>query len=243
MFFRYGSHTHPENEVNLVSFRQETDRNARGGVASTRKTLTIEGVLLASTQATISSTIETLEKAYETEGKDAGLYTDDGAGNISAVTPHFLDSGASVGGVKIQSISYPQGTPSEYATQRTFTIVLFADFAGDGGLVSFQESLSFQGTGGPRVVNVATVTGLGQQQITAQFSKVRIIQSGSSVGYQGRAAIPPPIFPQFELGEFRRISRDAPESNNGEFINWPTSWSYQFETIGPRNFSTEPHRR
>ena len=72
--------------------------------------------------------IDELENAYTNEGSDAGLYQDDGSGNIGVKTPHFLDSSLSIGGVKIQSLTYPQGDPSEYATKRTFAITLFADF-------------------------------------------------------------------------------------------------------------------
>ena len=243
MFFKYGTYTHPENEVNLTSLNQVTRRNARGGVESTRKTLSIQGTLLADTQTALSAAIVELENAYQYEGQDAGLYQDDGAGGVGVKTPHFLNSSASLGGVKIQSLTYPQGTPSEYATQRTFAITLFADFPGDGGLVSFEETLSFQGTGGPSVVNVVTIAGLGQKQSPTQFTRRSVIQQGSAVGYGAYPAQPPPMFPTFEVGERRREDIISPQNNNGEFINWGIRWSYYFEQIGPGSFSRNPNRR
>ncbi len=236
MFFKYGTHRHPDNEVNLVTFRQDAVRNARGLVQFTRKTLSIEGVLLASTQATIKTAIAAMETAYAVDGKDAALFHDDGT-----KSPHSLDSNDSIGGVRVRSISFDKATAAEYATQRTFRVTLWADFAGQDNLVQFIESLRFVGTGGPKRVWVQLINGLAQRQQVQARTTQRIVQSGTAIGYVVSPAFPTPIFPQYEHEDRREANIGSPQRDGDDHINYPISWTYHFEA--PVALSGRPNAR
>ncbi len=229
MFFKYGNYRHADNEVALTSAKREPLYNQRGEVVQVRKTINLQGVLLGTSQSQIQQQVATLEAAYSKNNFDAGLYHDDGT-----PSPHFLDTSASIDGVKVVSLEYPSGDGAEYATGRTYTIVLQADFIANGTpLVAFEESLQFVGTGGPRHVFVPTLNGLPQKQTVHATTSARIVQSGSAIGLLAYPVIPSPIFPSAEHTDRREVDYRSPESRGNNFINWPVRWSYHFESVLP----------
>ncbi|ANS03305.1 hypothetical protein [uncultured Mediterranean phage uvDeep-CGR2-KM19-C37] len=238
MYFKYGSYQHDDNTVTLASVSRQAIFSPRGRRQIMRERLQISGVIIASTQATIKSAVDALEAAYADDGKDAGLYHDN-----DSVSSHFLDSSASLGGVRVVSgPSYPKGDGAEYATGRDFTVVLEADFPESGEeLTSFQETLRIVGTGGPRFAIVEVLNGLPQSQIVQQRTSVVATQSGRSVGLTAYPFVPPPIFPVFEIQGRRDISTGSPTLNNTVHTNWPVSWVYHFHAPGP--LSALPNRR
>jgi hypothetical protein len=238
MYFKYGTFQHDDNTVTLSSVSQRQIYSGRGRRQIERKRLQLSGVLIASTQAAIKTAIDELIAAYADDGKDAGLYHDD-----DSVSSHFLDSSASLGGVRVVSgPSFPRGDGAEYATGRDFTIVLEADFPVSGEqLSSFQESLRIVGTGGPRFAVVEVLNGLPQPQLVQQRTSVVATQSGRAVALSAYPLVPPPIFPVFELQDRREIGQGSPTLNGNEFVNFPVSWVYHFHAPGP--LFARPNRR
>jgi hypothetical protein len=238
VFAKYGSYTHDDNEVLVTSFTQRT-QFARGLPQLVKKTLAYEVVLIpaSASQASIRSAIQALEAAYSRQGQDAGLYHDDGS-----ASPHVLDSGSSIGGVRVLSLDYPQGDGGEYATARTATITLEADYPVSGDvLLSFSESLRFVGTCGPRKVWAQVLNGAPQRQTVNQRTTQTITQSGSAVGWLAEPRLPGPLFPSLEHVDRREVSPGAPTLEGQRFVNWPLSWTYHFESASPLN--ARPHRR
>ena len=238
MYFKYGNFQHDDNTVTLSSVSQRQVFSGRFRRQIVRKRLQLSGILIASTQATIKTAIDALVAAYATDGKDAGLFHDD-----DSKSSHFLDSSASLGGVRVVSgPSFPKGDGAEYATGREFTIVLEADFPVSGEQLStFQESLRIVGTGGPRFAVLEVLNGPPQAQLVQQRTSVFATQSGRAVALSAYPLAPPPIFPVFELSDRREISQGSPVLNSNEFVNWPVSWVYHFHAPGP--IFAQPNRR
>ena len=132
-------------------------------------------------------------------------------------------------------LSYATGGPGEYATQRTFTIELEADFLATNAdnTVSFQDTVSMQGTGGPRKIVIATISGAVVEQTIAQRTPVRATQSGQAVGFNGYPQPAPPVSPANEVVERREITRTNPERRSRSFVNYTTAWSYSFISTVP----------
>jgi hypothetical protein len=243
MYFQYGNYQHAHGEVNL-SLTKRANRNARGFTAYTTWTMQLEGTLIAvgdtaaEMQASIHAQILALENAYGLDGFDAGLFHDDGS-----LTPHFLDSSASLGGVRVIGMEFDKDNrDGQYATGRSYRITLEADFPNPAvALQQWTESLRIVGTGGPRTVHLETISGVPQKQVVNQRTIVRATQSGSAVGLRTYPLPPAPLFPGAELVDNREVSKGSPRNLHGAFVDWPINWSYQFEAAGSLNGT--PNRR
>jgi hypothetical protein len=237
MYAVYGSYTHTVNEVNLLSFQQRLKYSARGKAESTVKTVTLEAVLIPSSasQANITTAIRQIELAYSVNGLSWGLYQDDGT-----ITPHALPLG-SISGVRVMGFDWNKSDGAEYATQRTATITLEAEYPGGDNLLIFQETLRFIGNGGARFVWVETANGPPQRQLVNQRTVARAVQSGMAVGLLAEPDFPPPIWPNIERYDLREMGRVAPRFDGAAFRDWGINWTYQFESGQP--LFGEPHRR
>lgn len=227
MYVQYGSYQFASNTV-VVQFTQRRNYTDRNAVQSITKRLTLDGVLLPSTatQAQIKSDVGGLEDAFSKNGKDLGLYHDDGT-----KSHHFLDSSASLSGTKVISVDYPRGDGTEYATQRRFRIVVEAEFPQAGDLLlNWSETVNFQGDTGPRWVSIELQNGPPQFQTVAQRTSQIVTQSGNALGLYSYPSIPSPLFGGIEHGERRRRQFGSPTNNGVQFVNWPVSWSYTFES-------------
>jgi hypothetical protein len=233
MYFKLGTYQHPAGEA-LVRFNIEPVYDTRGGLQMLRKRFAVSGELIAEGQAAIKTAIAGIEAAYLSgrTNQDAGLYHDNGT-----VSAHFLKASTSMGGVRITKFDYPNGEGAEYATYRTYEIELEAEYESRGGgydgLVSWSESLSITGTGGPRRVVLTTALGPPVTQVVAQRTPIRARQTGSAVGFRAYPTPPPPLWPNVELVEEREISRTTPTKQNGAIVNYGISWSYSFISATP----------
>lgn len=232
MYVQYGSYQFDANNV-AVTLTQRRNFARRGEPVTITKQMTLDGILLpdSATQASIKTKIDAFEDAFAEHGEDLGLYHDDGS-----VSAHFLDSSASLGGVRIIDVSYPDGDgrSGQYATRRSFRVTAEAEFsASSDGLVIFRETLQFIGSGGIRDTLVETRTGIPQRQIISLQTPQTIIQSGSSVGLEAYVNFPAPIFPGIEQHPQRRLTNGDPERIPGGFRNWPRSWQYTFLSETP----------
>ena len=237
MYASYGSFTHPANEVTLSSVVSQRVRNQRGFAYILRKRIQILGVITLDTsgmtsdqaQAALRSAINSREAAYSIDEKNFAFRHDNGS-----LSSHYLDNSTAIGGVRVVDRSFPKSDQSEYATGRTFTISLEADYPildRDAELVSFQETIEITGTGGPRTIVIEVLNGPPQEQTVNQQTKVTMTQRGSAVGYTAYPfnEIPGPISPNGEKLDRRQQKLDSPTSQNGAFINWGVSWSHFYE--------------
>ena len=164
----YGSFSHPANEVTLSSVTAQRIRNPRGFTYILRKRIQLAGVIVLDTsslttaqaQSALRTAIQARETAYSLDGGNFVFKHDDGSQSA-----HTLDSASAIGGVRVVETSFPKGDQAEYATQRTFSVTLEADYPVSGGsLLSFQETVEIVGTGGPRKIIIETLNGDAQEQ-------------------------------------------------------------------------------
>ncbi len=236
MYVKYGSHQHANGEVTLSTFSKEATYDKRGQHSTTVVRVQFEGVLIASTQATIRTAILALETAYATNGQDWGLYHDD-----DTASAHFLDSSLSLGGVKVTNISYPDGAGAEYATGRTFSISLEAEFLESSGLLAWQETLSVNGDGGARFAITETAGGVPVKELVNLRTRVTATQTGSAIHLLAYPLAPAVIFPFAYRGDLSSVVRVGPTRDGNRFTNYETKWNYKFEHTGP--LTGTPHQK
>lgn len=189
----------------------------------------VRGWLTGADAAALTTAINSLKTAYGSDGHDLSLTT-----NASVATSHKLTDADSVDGVKITGgPSFPDGTGPEYANVRHFEIVAEADFddVGLANLVSFQESVMREGTGGERWLTQTPLDGPVISQSVARYTPVVIVQAGSAVGLNSYPTPPAPLLPSSEHTDRRRIARKGPDRlADGSYRNFEISWQYEFET-------------
>jgi hypothetical protein len=234
MRVRYGTYTHPENEVNLAAFMIRPIYSPRGRRTVVRYEAHLHGEICISpastttalAQAEIRQRIDEIVLAYDVNGLDFAFLD-----NAGVATRHSLVSSQSITGTRITHRSWPKGDPAEWATGRTFYVTIEADYvASESTLVSWQEVVKVIGTGGPRVEVIETVTGVPRTQTLAAQTAVRVIQQGRSIGMTGYYAPPGPLIPAYEHQDQREISLESAESFPNGFLYFPTQWTYYHTT-------------
>lgn len=233
MYFQYGSHRHPDNEVNLASFQQFPVFSGRGERRTTRYRMTLNGELQYATQAELTTKIGEIVDAYSTDGYEACLYQDDGT-----PTRHRLaDLPNSVTGTRVMYRDWPKGDAAEYATKRSFRIILEAEYLEpDSQITSAHETLAMRGAGGPIWEMVTPVRGVPRRIYRSRYSPQKVIQSGNIVGLSGYPLlyIPGPIFPQWEHQDLRDSVMGTPKWHGRMYLDWPISYSYHFTLPVPQ---------
>lgn len=226
--FRYGSYTHPAGEVNLTRMNVRHRLSPRGRRLSTIYTMYLQGEICAGSQSTISQRIDELIAAYSVDYQDAALL--DNSGNP---TRHGLtnDDPFCISGVRVLERSWPKGGPAEYATARTFSVTLEAEYADvESPLVAWQETLRFIGDCGPRF-DVIETWGGPYPYISTLSTAQRIVQSGVAVGFNAHVDPPGSLFPDIEHRDRRDIELDGGKNQGRLNCYFQTRWTY-YHTSG-----------
>lgn len=230
MYFRYGSYTHPANEVNLTSFEAFRIFNERGKQESVLYRLHATGEILETGQSDLHAAIAARINAYSVQNQDVGLLHDDGT-----PTSHYLRAADpdTLTGVRIVRHAWPKGDPAEYATQRTFYMVFEAEHRRlESQIVGFHESVQVIG-GGPRIRGIEFEVGPPLFVVLNQQTISRVEQVGFMEGfdfYPDPGLIPAPIFPGYNLRDLTRVRREAPRLRGIQATNYRVAWSYVMET-------------
>ena len=149
-----------------------------------------------------------------------------------------LLNATSVSGVRV--VSGPdfnnEAKDGEYVTQRTARFEVAGEYLIPGAvnvLVSFTESVSVNGTGGPDRSWRLPINGPPIRQVITPFTLITATQSGAAVGHTSRPEPPPPLWPDFLV--YPRVNRTetTPEPHGRAWLNWPIKWSYTFEANQP----------
>lgn len=238
MYAMYGNYVHAANEVSSRIFRQAS--RAQGGQPTGYVVrIMLRGYMQAETVAALTTALSAMESAYSQQGRDWGMYNDD-----NSPTVHVFRSNQTFGGVRVMSgPSYPTSEGAEYCTYRTYEIELEAEYkTSNVTFDSWQETLSFEGYGGPIYRYIPTLNGPWQKQMVSQRSTYRARQSGSITSQFGPPNYPAPIWPNQEHAEQRRISPVGPVYDGTRFSNFAVSWDYVFESNEPLvgNPNTQP---
>lgn len=196
-------------------FNERRVRNRRHDVIRIRTI--IEGVSEADIKTQTLALVAKLE-----DGGTLTLFQTDGA----TPTAHVFND------IRWLRHGFPQPTGPELATRRTLDIEAeaYTDVnVGEGGLVSFQESLNYSG-GGVRLAIQETIEGLPKQHQTAESTIFWCMQRGSAIskntwflGFFPRFPGSQLEAPQIEFGSFR--------SEDGE-LRFTTRWGFVFASPG-----------
>lgn len=177
------------------------------------------------TAATLRTLIQQMERAFSADGGDFTVTAPDGT-EVCRV-----NSADTISGLRVKILAYPEGKNIEWVGRRTFHIELEGEIAVpglgglSGGASSFSQTITYEGTGGPRTTIVETMFGDPIEQQTNARTKCRCIQEGRAADRNRPLSPPPPLYPDREKVDLRRISTP---STDGEI-----TWQYVFESIRP----------
>lgn len=234
---RYGSFTHDPGEVNLVTFEIVPNRSSRNLRMTRTVRMHLVGEVIAPTDTAdadipgyITTRIDAIKTAYADDYQDAVYEIDTtGSGSWSA-TPHALYNNSDcVSGVMVKYRSWPKGDPAEYATVRTFSITLEAEYRDVySEILEFRESLRYIGTSGPTWEWVVPINGFPQQRWKTAYSLQQIIQKGHALGLDGYplAVVPGPLLPNYEHTEQRVFDLHDPQNRGRAYLGYGVTWQY-----------------
>jgi hypothetical protein len=229
MIFTYGGYSHPDNECLVTFFGAQRLQGPRGKTITLRRTMRVEGEIIASTTAAIDARVAAIRAAYAVEGGSAVLYTSAGAS-----TQFQLPSLGSISGTRIVEgpTFFTQDGKAHYATGLPFALTLEADYftKESFGLLFYTETISRVGSGGPRRVVIEVDNGLPVEQLVSTNTPIVVIQSGEAVNFAG--SYPPPnspIFAQYlDEPDGNHVAYTAPRLNGETYTEWTTRWDYRF---------------
>jgi len=224
MYFKYGNYQHDSRECS-ISIRKEAILAPSGVQFATRERWTISGRIHSTNTQAVDTAVRSLVSAYSQNYKDAGFYMSNGLS-----TAHTLINAKTLYGVKVvMPPSFPIGEGGEYSTYRNYTLELEAEFPfeGDGILALYEESVRFQGTGGPKWRMRETLVTVPQAQYIKNYTIINVLQQGKVQAYGSFHAIPPPLWPAFEHEDLREISYF---NANDRYHTRTSEWSYHFSS-------------
>jgi len=230
MYFRYGNFVHPQGEVAFEGMSSNAIRSPRNQPLVIRKTLACSLEIVGADQVAINNRLILLQQAYASEGKAhiAGFYLDNGQR-----TQIEINGNQSETGLIVSSFPTPQAVDgSDFSTHLKVGFTITADFVpfNAAELVDYGESLSFEGTAGPRTVWQVTDTGEPRQWTLAQKTTQKVVQSGFAVGRTGYPTANARKYSDVFLNaESAGTSYDTPQLNGAAYRLYRVNWQYRYE--------------
>lgn len=231
MYIAYGNYAFTAGTVE-VAITKRVKRNPRGFRESVMHTWNLRGRLEGANIDAVTAAIAALETAFDRDGRNIGLYEDDGT-----VTAHYLASNSCLGGTRVVSLDYPDGKGAQYTTFRDFAIVVEGEILVTAGseaskIWDWQERITLSG-GGPRFVFAQPIRGKPVRYTVCERTTFKAQQSGSATGRGIYPPFPPPMFPAHEHTDARVQERSSPQEQQGDYASFGISWSYSFESADP----------
>jgi hypothetical protein len=224
-----GNYGFPVNGA-LVTSRTEVVRSDSGRPLRWRMYLDVEFTLKGSGPAQLSALENAARDALSRPYVDLVLRDDTGIPTSSRLVNADSISGVMV----VDGPTFRDGQGPEFVTLRTgrFTAVAEYVFRGaETALVSFTESISVQGNGGPVRNWRLPVNARPIRQEVTPYSIIRYTQQGAAVGHLIPPARQPPyIDPDLLVNEQDAVSRDVGQPLGKAWINPVTRWTYVFES-------------
>ena len=224
-YMQYGGLVHAADECTLAGVEKRTRYGERNRRLSRTETWHIHGELMYPTSAELITAAQNVINAYAQDGQVATF-------TVGGTIAHRLNSDSS-SGVRVMMTSFPRGDAAELATVRTFSVVLQATYdAPEDDLVSWSESVSTEGTGGPMIVIVTEGEGI---QFSGGVYAVQVAprtpqwytQTGTAVGYTTYPQPPGPVNPEGELQHMRRITYTSGRQMGNGIRYFTTRWYYR----------------
>lgn len=247
MYLKRNNFTHPINDA-LVSLTKVPVYADNRVLIGSKDMWSIRGMLTGADATELSAKMIELEAAYSSIAGDLVLLQND-----ASTETHLKTTGSqTVGGIRCTKLYYPMTDPGDFTTYLHYEIECEADFGGigvfgaaggQGGggevIVSWTETVSYQGDGGPREILLEAINGPPQLQVVSDYTPIFATQQGDAVGLFKHPTPARPIYPQYEIGHERRIAYSTPTMVGGT-QNGPqttrefrSSWSYSFQASQP----------
>jgi|GEM_PF-3398896 len=244
MYVKRGDYTHAMHEARF-RWRVTPKYADNNLLIGTTYVASIGGMLTGTDAADLSSKFNALQAAYaKTTGNFVLL---DNSGNE---TTFKIDGSKTIGGIRCTRCECPLESPGDMTTYLFYEIDIQADsgginlIGGAGGtgdtpqnaIVTWTESITVRGTGGPRFVMRENRNGKPQKQIVSQFTPVTASQRGEAVGLYNYPTPSAPFWPQHNLASEQEVTRTSSNmngSNSQQSREFRLSWSYQFWAAGP----------
>lgn len=230
LYLQYGSFSHNEGECTIAI--------SKVGNYGERRTITetwsVSGTLFGSSSSDLTSQANDIIDAYSTDGLDL----------VWSGTGHSLISNDSIYGTRvIGPPSFEKGDGAEFATQRSYRLSVSAEFADSiPGLspdISYSESVSFTGNGGPLFVTLVPIYGDPIRQQISTSSPIVCHQSGRRTILDNWPSASPPIYLSYLENQAESIRREIPERGSRERT---VIWDYTFVIPSPAAlYRTTPH--
>lgn len=193
----------------------------------------------AQRQRELSSAEAAVRTALSFSGRDFILLGDDGLPtDLSLYNSSLI---LDLQGLHVVNYSTPVGGVDEYSGRRTINFTVQGTYMNTGAtgvVVSYSESVSSIGTGGPTVVNKLTNTG-GVRQRPFPQSFCRATQSGTATGYLGyptfggAGGAPRYRFPVADLlPDSAGLTKQTAQRRGRIPTYFPVQWNFQYERVG-----------
>lgn len=232
MYFRIGTKTFSAGEVGIRRIAARALR--RNGITYGTETVwDLFGMTHADNATALTLELAAVEAAFRQQGVDAGFYEDNGT-----PTQHRLQGSQLAGGLMVEPVSYEAGVGAEYTTYRNWTVSLLGRTRDASvQVVEWEESLTFIG-GGPEYAFLPCIDAPPVKQLVKQYTTFKAIQSGRALGLLQYI---PPAAPLWgtvhEHQHLRQLLYGLPDRigkpGQAEFENFPTTWTYYFESVTP----------
>ena len=226
---RYGGYTHAENEAAVVVSVQTNFDSAKLAYMNTVR-WEISGTMIGTGPADLANKQAALISAYSVNYQDAAQFD-----NVTGLIIQTLSDSGSFSGVRVvQPPSFPRGDGPEFATERTYRIVLEAEYEipAKPETVEYRETLVMMG-GGPLITHLTAIEGDPIKQQLAEKTPYVAVQSGYLVSRSAEQGAPPPIFGYANLKKAPQITLSSADRIGKALRNFRVEWSYEFEAAQP----------
>lgn len=222
MQLKYANFLFQPGEAYPAYFGQRRVYGPRGRAQSLVKRVDVRGEILANGQTSINTRVGQILSALALEGGEVVFLKDDGSDT------HIKLPAAGARGIRIveNSLTMEEGK-AHFATALPFAMAFEAEYAiADGDpYVSYQETITKIGNGGPRTIIQELDYGPPVEQVVATHTPVTIVQQGVAVGASGYPTFPVPLFGSDAPDESR--SYETPEISGYAATNFAIRWSYR----------------
>lgn len=222
----------------VTFFGEATVYNLRGRAQHRVKRMVIEGEIIANGATAINQRVGQIQAAFAADFLGRVILKQ----SNGATTLIHLPIG-SLSGIRVieRPSFFMQDGKAHFATGLPFRIILEADYQYNDAdpYVSYNETITRIGDGGPRRVTIELDSGLPIEQIVSQNTPITVIQSGEAVGSLLYPPFPPPIFPsQVDLPDGYVTSTAHPRLHGNLYVDWPIRWQYRMTLLAAQNIPT-----
>lgn len=233
MIVSYRTFTSEDGQVRWVQ-RSRRDLTPRGYPDKEIINIQLGLFLHAATQAALTTSIDSFESAFQTNGGDLHLYLSDGTTESS----HTLLSSNTITGIRVVGApSYPSRFGAEYAAGLTalgryVEVNLQAEInRTDRNIKAWFETVEIIGSSEGEFVIQTPLEGPPIRQEVSEASPAIMIQQGFAIGYSSYPTPQAPLFINDVHYSRSRVKRYNPRETAGTYTDYKIEWMWPHEKV------------